>query len=512
VEYQTVDQTASSPADYLGSIGVLHIPAGAASAKLAIPIVNDTINEPDETFAVVLSNPVGATITDGSATGTIVDDGDPVPSLTIADAAAPEGNSGTSNMNFTATLSAPSGFTINASFPVTSGTALAGYDIASSGANATFPPGTTTALVSVPIIGDTKPEHDETFTIKLQSANNLVLNGATATGTIPNDDPGVVIDDMGNTKDGTTTGVTGGPVVSADGNTVAFLYDFNSRSRQVSLLFVRDRTTGILNDVASSARGRPFSGVTLSGDGTVLAYDNGLGGVVVGARTLTNADQPSLDGDGNLLAYRAFGAGIRIYHYDTATTTLVTADTSASSPVISADGTHVAYEAADGSIQVFNVGTGTTAVASVATDSTPANGPSFAPSISADGRYVAFASGATNLVGGDTNGVTDGSRHDMTGGATIRVTVADNGSELPGGGSSPSISGDGSKVAFLVGGAAQTPLFVRTIAGSTLLVTTQATEAAISGDGHSVVFASGLALVDGAGFARHKPEAYLGEL
>src|SRR5688500_1247421 len=50
---------------------------------------------------------------------------------------------------------------------------------------------------------------------------------------------------------------------------------------------------------------------------------------------------------------------------------------------------------------------GQTARVSVSTDGVGANGVSGAPAISGDGRYVAFASAATNLVAGDTNGLTD---------------------------------------------------------------------------------------------------------
>jgi uncharacterized repeat protein (TIGR01451 family) len=70
-----------------------------------------------------------------------------------------------------------------------------------------------------------------------------------------------------------------------------------------------------------------------------------------------------------------------------------------------------------------------------------------APSISEDGRYVAFASDATNLVKGDRNGGADVFVHDRVTGATTRVSVASDGSEA--GGTMPAISGDGRYVGFL---------------------------------------------------------------
>lgn len=77
------------------------------------------------------------------------------------------------------------------------------------------------------------------------------------------------------------------------------------------------------------------------------------------------------------------------------------------------------------------------------------NGNSSAASISADGRYVAFSSKASNLVPGDQNGVEDVFVHDRQDGTTERVSVSNSGVEAKGGGSSAaSISADGRYVAF----------------------------------------------------------------
>jgi hypothetical protein len=96
--------------------------------------------------------------------------------------------------------------------------------------------------------------------------------------------------------------------------------------------------------------------------------------------------------------------------------------------------------------------TGTTTRVSV--DSSGTQGNLFwsrYPSISADGRYVAFESDASNLVSGDTNGWTDVFVHDMQTGSTTRVSVdssGEQGNDASSPWSPPSISADGSKVAF----------------------------------------------------------------
>jgi archaellum component FlaF (FlaF/FlaG flagellin family) len=93
--------------------------------------------------------------------------------------------------------------------------------------------------------------------------------------------------------------------------------------------------------------------------------------------------------------------------------------------------------------------TGQTTRVSVASDGTEGNGDSWAPSISADGRYVAFTSRASNLVPGDTNGTWDVFVHDRVTGQTTRVSVASDGTEGNGASEFPSISADGRYVAFI---------------------------------------------------------------
>ena len=92
---------------------------------------------------------------------------------------------------------------------------------------------------------------------------------------------------------------------------------------------------------------------------------------------------------------------------------------------------------------------GDTTRVSVASDGAQGNGYSYHPSISADGRYVAFESYATNLVSGDTNGYIDVFVHDRQGGGTTRVSVTSDGAQGGTGSWNPSISADGRYVAFM---------------------------------------------------------------
>ncbi|MGQ0467381.1 MAG: TolB family protein [Sporichthyaceae bacterium] len=129
------------------------------------------------------------------------------------------------------------------------------------------------------------------------------------------------------------------------------------------------------------------------------------------------------------------------------------------SPSLSANGRWVAFVSdADNLVPgdtnkerdvfVRDVQTGRIERASVASNGKQGNGPSFNPSISADGRFVAFDSTADNLVPGDTNGRFDVFLRDLQSGATLLISVRPDGGQLHGHSGYPVISGDGMHVAF----------------------------------------------------------------
>jgi hypothetical protein len=74
VQYRTVGGSASSKDDYSSASGTLTFEPGQTSRTIAVPIKGDRKREPNETFTVQLSNAVGATVTDGVATATILND------------------------------------------------------------------------------------------------------------------------------------------------------------------------------------------------------------------------------------------------------------------------------------------------------------------------------------------------------------------------------------------------------------------------------------------------------
>ncbi|MDB6112919.1 MAG: hypothetical protein JWR69_4669, partial [Pedosphaera sp.] len=116
------------------------------------------------------------------------------PAISIADAAVPEGNVGTTNLVFAVTLAAPSAQTITVNYATTGGTAAAGIDYVSTNGILTFAPGVTNQSLVVRVLGDVLIETNETFFATLSNPVNSVLGRSQGAGTILNDDglPGQV--------------------------------------------------------------------------------------------------------------------------------------------------------------------------------------------------------------------------------------------------------------------------------------------------------------------------------
>ncbi len=165
------------------------IAANARTTTIEVTLLDDNIEEADETFTVTLSEASGATIADATATGTI--ENDDTATLSIADpSAVTEGDSGGTDLMFTATLDSQSAQEVTVDYAVDSAsTATSGTDHAAlADGTLTFPAGTATKTITVSVTGDEEDEPDETVVIKLSNAVNAVLGTATATGTITDDD------------------------------------------------------------------------------------------------------------------------------------------------------------------------------------------------------------------------------------------------------------------------------------------------------------------------------------
>jgi len=244
------------------------------------------------------------------------------------------------------------------------------------------------------------------------------------------------------------------PSISANGRFVAF-YSYASNlvpgdGNGTSDIFVHDRKKGLTTRVSVDSAGvegnGQSSGPSISANGRFVAFyseasnlvpegGNGTYDVFVHDRKKGLTTRVSVDSAG------AEGSG------------------SSSWPSISANGRYVAFnsyasnlvpEDGNGTYDVFvhDRKKGRTTRVSVDSAGVEGNGLSYLPSISANGRYVAFISEASNLVPEDGNGMTDVFVHDRKKGRTTRVSVDSAGAEGNGFSQNPSISSNGRFVAF----------------------------------------------------------------
>ena len=206
VDYSTVDGTAVARSDYTTTSGTLSFERGEERKTILVPTVQDATAEETEVFTMQLSSPSGATVANGTGTGTITDDDEP-PMLTIDDAPpVDEGDAAA----FVVRLSAASGLAVTVAYRTVDGTAEAGLDYKSASGELRFEPGETTQTVSVETLEDGLSEDAERFTVELSAASGATVADGIGEGTISDDDdaPELSIDDAPTVSEGETAEFT----------------------------------------------------------------------------------------------------------------------------------------------------------------------------------------------------------------------------------------------------------------------------------------------------------------
>jgi Tol biopolymer transport system component len=219
-------------------------------------------------------------------------------------------------------------------------------------------------------------------------------------------------------------------------------------------IFVRDRSTGVTSRVSVSSSERQGNGPsehpTVSADGRYVAFTSEASNLVAGDtnkspdvfvrdRLMGTTARASVATGGTQARFGAADAYIsadgHVVAFSSGSANLVPGDTN---------------EAGD--VFVRDLATGTTARVNVATTGAQSDSdtefPDGAGGISGDGRFVVFGSFAANLVAGDTNGVNDLFVRDRVAGTTTRVSVASSGAQADAHSRSGSISADGRFVVF----------------------------------------------------------------
>lgn len=247
---------------------------------------------------------------------------------------------------------------------------------------------------------------------------------------------------------------SGEPSISADGRFVAF---FSQASNLVpgdtnggSDVFVHDMWTGTTQRVSIGTSGQEGFGQNpaISANGRYVAF-------VSGAPNLVQNDTNSARD----MFVRDLMLGVTTRVSVSSTGEQGNDSVNQIPPALSADGRYVAFQSWATNLVAGDTNNwadlflrdtvlGTTTRVSVSSSGTQANHASGNPKISADGRVVAFLSYATNLVSGDTNGVPDIFVRDLDKATTKRVSVSTNGIQSNGESSYASISADGRYIAF----------------------------------------------------------------
>ena len=184
VQYETLSEAAKFRAavgeDYTASRGIVIFDPDATRGVVEIEILDDELLETDETFTVMLSNPRGAAIADGTGTGTIVDN-DGSAKLRIDDPLVIE-EAGV--VQFRVSLSLPQRQMVSATYQTRDGTARAGEDYEAASGIVTLAPGTVEARIAVPLLTDGLDWREETFMVHLVSSEHAQIEKAVGVATI----------------------------------------------------------------------------------------------------------------------------------------------------------------------------------------------------------------------------------------------------------------------------------------------------------------------------------------
>ena len=177
---------------------LVNIP-GVTSQAFSVPILGDFLDELDEVFQVIISNPLNATLGTNLRIGTIIDNEGPTATLG-SDVTVVEGDAGTVNAVFNVSLSSATLQDVQIGFSTANGSATGGQDYNAVTGTITFLAGSSAPQpITVSVLGDTLFEGQEFFLLNLNNPNpgQVTIADNQALGIIVDDDflPAVRIDD-----------------------------------------------------------------------------------------------------------------------------------------------------------------------------------------------------------------------------------------------------------------------------------------------------------------------------
>ncbi len=322
------------------------------------------------------------------------------------------------------------------------------------------------ALVRVSAAADGTQGNNTSYNPAISADGRFVAFGSLASNLVPGESN--VVQDVF-VKDLTTGAVARAStdVNGLQGNDTSFAASIGADARYVAFLsnatnlvpddrnfvtdvFVKDLATGAIVRASVSDRGVEANNLSvdaaISGDARFVAFSSLASNLVAGDRNVsTDVFVKDLQ-TGAIFIASSNAQGISSVG-------------GSSDAAISSDGRVVAFSSnafdlvpgftgAVTGILAKNQATGAIALVSTASDGRQANDSSFAPSVSADGRLIAFQSAASNLVPGDLNAVSDIFVKDLETGVVARVSTSTNGVEGNNAADAPQISPDGRYVVF----------------------------------------------------------------
>ena len=175
VDYATSDGTATAGSDYTASAGTLTFAPGEDSQTFTVPILEDSLQESDETVLLTLSNPLNAVIGLPNPAPLTIVDNDAPPTVQFSSAAYSKSENGGGVATITVNISAISGQQVTVNYSTADGTATAGADYTAASGMLTFAPGQLTQTFEVTILEDELDEADETVSLTLHDPVNATL-------------------------------------------------------------------------------------------------------------------------------------------------------------------------------------------------------------------------------------------------------------------------------------------------------------------------------------------------
>ena len=309
LRYATSNGTATAPADYTARSGTLRFNPGETSKTFTIPIINDTLDENDETVDITLSSPAGGVLGDTATAVLTIIDNDTAGTLQFSQAnySVTEARA---SVTITVTRQDGTASGVTVDYSTSNDTATAGSDYTAKSSTLTFAAGQTSKTFTIPMIKDTRDESDETVNLTLSNPTGGATLGTpeSAVLTIIDNDSGgllqfssatysvsegvlsgkavIKVTRSGGSAGGVTVNYTitdGTAVAGTDYNATSGTLIFNAgqTSKNFTVTIIKD-TIDESDETVNLTLSNPTGGVTLGTPNTAVLtiIDNDSGGIL----------------------------------------------------------------------------------------------------------------------------------------------------------------------------------------------------------------------------------------